>query len=155
MLKITPAEIITFSKVGNELVGTVDILNIVKYPITYKVKYQIDFKCCLSVAYCKLLSILLLFFVHLIIFDQIKTTSPEKFRVRPSTGILAPGASASISVVLQSGPNVTLLLNKDKFLVMCMEMNDLNASQQDIADIWKVNIILQNKKAKRFTIFFN
>lgn len=37
MLKIAPAEIITFSKVGNELVGTVDIYNIVKYPITYKV----------------------------------------------------------------------------------------------------------------------
>lgn len=37
MLKIVPAEIITFTKVGNELVGTVDILNIVKTPITYKV----------------------------------------------------------------------------------------------------------------------
>lgn len=71
-------------------------------------------------------------------FAQIKTTSPEKFRVRPSTGILLPGNSATINVVLQSGPNVTLLLNKDKFLVMCMEMKDLNASQQDIAEIWKV-----------------
>ncbi|XP_031618036.1 motile sperm domain-containing protein 2-like [Contarinia nasturtii] len=103
MLKIAPAEIITFSKVGTELIGSVDIFNIVKYPITYK----------------------------------IKTTSPEKFRVRPSTGILTPGSAVNISVVLQSGPNVTLLLNKDKFLVMCMEINDLNASQQDIADIWK------------------
>lgn len=37
MLKIAPAEIITFTKVGNELVGTVDICNIVKCPITYKV----------------------------------------------------------------------------------------------------------------------
>lgn len=43
MLKITPAEIITFSKVGNELVGTVDILNIMKYPITYKVKLFNEF----------------------------------------------------------------------------------------------------------------
>lgn len=42
MLKITPAEIITFSKVGNELVGTVDVVNNVKYSITYKVmqKYK-------------------------------------------------------------------------------------------------------------------
>lgn len=38
MLKISPAEIIAFSKVGNELIGTVDIVNIMKYPITYKVK---------------------------------------------------------------------------------------------------------------------
>lgn len=40
MLKIAPAEIITFAKVGNELVGTVDIYNIVKYPITYKVNFE-------------------------------------------------------------------------------------------------------------------
>lgn len=71
---------------------------------------------------------------------QIKTTSPEKFRVRPSTGILAAGNSTTINVVLQSGPNVTLLLNKDKFLVMCMEMSDLNLSQHEIADLWKVRI---------------
>lgn len=37
MLKITPAEIIPFTKKDDELVGTVDIQNIVKYPITYKV----------------------------------------------------------------------------------------------------------------------
>lgn len=59
--------------------------------------------------------------------------------MRPSTGILAPGTSITINVVLQSGPD-TLHLNKDKFLVMCMEMADLNASQQDIADIWKVSV---------------
>lgn len=70
---------------------------------------------------------------------QIKTTSPEKFRVRPSTGILTPGSSVTINVVLQPGPNVTLLLNKDKFLVMCMEMTDLNTSQHDIAELWKVS----------------
>lgn len=37
MLKIAPAEIIPFVKVENELVGTVEIQNIVKHPITYKV----------------------------------------------------------------------------------------------------------------------
>lgn len=42
MLKIAPTEVITFSKVGNELVGTVEIFNIVKYPITYKVIFQVD-----------------------------------------------------------------------------------------------------------------
>lgn len=58
--------------------------------------------------------------------------------MRPSTGILTPNTSTTVSVVLQSGPNVQLLLNKDKFLVMCMEIADLNATQQDIAEIWKV-----------------
>lgn len=40
MLKIAPAEIITFLKVDNELVGTVDIQNIVKFPIIFKVTTQ-------------------------------------------------------------------------------------------------------------------
>lgn len=37
MLRITPPEIIRFSKIDDEFIGAVDILNIVKYPITYKV----------------------------------------------------------------------------------------------------------------------
>lgn len=37
MLKISPGETITFQKTGNELLATVDIINMVKYPITYKV----------------------------------------------------------------------------------------------------------------------
>lgn len=32
-----------------------------------------------------------------------------------------------------------LLRNKDKFLVMCMELDDANATQQDIAELWKVS----------------
>lgn len=69
---------------------------------------------------------------------QIKTTSPEKFRVRPSTGVLAPGASTSINVVLQQGHQITTL-NKDKFLVMCMELgSDAGTSVQDITELWKV-----------------
>lgn len=60
--------------------------------------------------------------------------------MRPSTGILLPNASASISVVLQSGHNVTLLLNKDKFLVMSMELDDASATQHDIAELWKVSV---------------
>lgn len=69
-----------------------------------------------------------------------KTTSPEKFRVRPSTGILKPGASITISVVLQQGHQTTLLLSKDKFLVMSMELSgDGNISAQEIADLWKVS----------------
>ncbi|KAG4067466.1 hypothetical protein HA402_003290 [Bradysia odoriphaga] len=65
MLQINPQDAILFTKSGNELVGMVEITNIIQAPVTYK----------------------------------IKTTSPEKFRVRPSTGILSPGANAVINVV--------------------------------------------------------
>ncbi|KHJ77069.1 hypothetical protein OESDEN_23311 [Oesophagostomum dentatum] len=34
---------------------------------------------------------------------KIKTTSPEKFRVRPSMGLIAAGATEIIRVYLQSG----------------------------------------------------
>lgn len=140
-MKIAPAEIITFTKVGSELIGTVDIFNVINFPITYKVCEERLF----SFTFLHLIWSWL-WFCGFAFHKQIKTTSPEKFRVRPSTGILTPGSSTTISVVLQSGPNVTLLLNKDKFLVMCMEINDLNASQQDIADIWKVWIIKKEEK---------
>lgn len=78
---------------------------------------------------------------------KIKTTSPEKFRVRPSSGVLAPGASTSINVVLlqqQQQPGggvqqVAATLVKDKFLVMCMELTpDASTSTQDIAELWRV-----------------
>lgn len=68
---------------------------------------------------------------------QIKTTSPEKFRVRPSTGILAPGANSVINVVLQQGHQMPVL-TKDKFLVMCMELSsDASTTSHDIAELWK------------------
>lgn len=74
-------------------------------------------------------------------YEQIKTTSPEKFRVRPSTGVLAPGATTSINVVLQQG-QLLATLNKDKFLVMCMELSsDASTSLQDITELWKVYVM--------------
>lgn len=70
-------------------------------------------------------------------FLQIKTTSPEKFRVRPSTGILSPGANTIINVVLQQGHEMPVL-SKDKFLVMCMELSsDASTTSHDIAELWK------------------
>nr|XP_029730585.1 motile sperm domain-containing protein 2-like [Aedes albopictus]XP_029730586.1 motile sperm domain-containing protein 2-like [Aedes albopictus] len=103
MLRIIPQNNIVFTKSGNELVGNVEIINIHKEPITYK----------------------------------IKTTAPEKFRVRPSTGVLSPSATVTINVVLQHGHQV-ITLNREKFLVMCMAFtNDLSTSSQDLADLWK------------------
>lgn len=73
------------------------------------------------------------------IFFQIKTTSPEKFLVRPSSGILQPGTSAKINVTLQK--NFDLVnVNKDKFLVMSTylpENMDIHASHNQITEFWK------------------
>lgn len=103
MLRIIPQNNIVFTKSGNELVGNVEIINIHKEPVTYK----------------------------------IKTTAPEKFRVRPSTGVLPPGANVTVNVVLQHGQHV-ITLNREKFLVMCMAFtHDLSTSSQDLADLWK------------------
>lgn len=137
MLKISPGETITFQKTGNELLGTVDIINVVDYPITYKVNRS-DFNRHPS-HWSKLNWFFGFSFFFCLGISQIKTTSPEKFRVRPSTGVLAAGSSANINVVLQPGHNMTLLLNKDKFLVMCMELDDANITQQEIAELWKVS----------------
>lgn len=68
---------------------------------------------------------------------KIKTTAPEKFRVRPSTGVLSPGASVTINVVLQQGQQV-IALNREKFLVMCMAFgSDMSTSSHDLAELWK------------------
>lgn len=68
---------------------------------------------------------------------KIKTTSPEKFRVRPSSGVLLPQEQRSISVVLQQEYNVRGRLNVDRFLVMCFPIKDPNTPTQDLAALWK------------------
>lgn len=71
-----------------------------------------------------------------IISYKIKTTSPEKFRVRPSTGILVPAASVTISVVLQ--PDFQFpALSRDKFLVMNFPVDSADMTTQELAEIWK------------------
>ncbi|XP_054012731.1 motile sperm domain-containing protein 2-like [Hylaeus anthracinus] len=68
---------------------------------------------------------------------KIKTTSPEKFRVRPSLGVLLPQEQRTVSVVLQPGYNVRGLLHNDRFLVMCLPLKDANMSPQELATLWK------------------
>ncbi|KAL5291363.1 MOSPD2 family protein [Megaselia abdita] len=70
---------------------------------------------------------------------KIKTTSPEKFLVRPSSGILQPGTSAKIHVTLQKS-HTLVDINKDKFLVMSTylpENMDVHASHNQITELWK------------------
>ncbi|XP_032679586.1 motile sperm domain-containing protein 2-like isoform X2 [Odontomachus brunneus] len=68
---------------------------------------------------------------------KIKTTSPEKFRVRPSSGLLQPSEQKSITVVLQPGYDVRGLLHNDRFLVMCLPVKNADITAQDLHTLWK------------------
>ncbi|EAA11055.4 motile sperm domain-containing protein 2-like [Anopheles arabiensis] len=103
MLRIKPQNTITFSRLGNDLVGTVEITNVDTKDVSYKVK----------------------------------TTAPEKFRVRPSTGVLPPSASVNINVMLQQGQQMHTI-NREKFLVMCIGLTDeISTNPQDLTELWK------------------
>ncbi|XP_035785491.1 motile sperm domain-containing protein 2-like [Anopheles albimanus] len=68
---------------------------------------------------------------------KVKTTAPEKFRVRPSTGVLLPSGTVTINVVLQHGQQVNII-NREKFLVMCMGLtSDMSSNPQDLVELWK------------------
>lgn len=68
---------------------------------------------------------------------KIKTTAPDKFRVRPSTGVLAPSASATVNVILQQGQTINTL-SREKFLVMCMGLGkEMSTNSHDVAELWK------------------
>ncbi|EZA54168.1 hypothetical protein DMN91_000417 [Ooceraea biroi] len=68
---------------------------------------------------------------------KIKTTSPEKFRVRPSSGVLQPAEQKNVTVLLQPGYNIRGLLNNDRFLVMCLPLKNSNATVQELTTLWK------------------
>ncbi|XP_031828053.1 motile sperm domain-containing protein 2 [Nomia melanderi] len=71
------------------------------------------------------------------LFYKVKITSPEKFRVRPSSGVILPQTTRIVSVVLQPGYNLRGLLHNDRFLVMCLPLKDANTPAQEIAALWK------------------
>lgn len=74
-------------------------------------------------------------------FFKIKTTSPDKFRVRPSAGALNPGITTTINVVLQQGYHLSSAC-KDKFLVMCSPIPEgLEHTSQVINEIWKNKVM--------------
>ncbi|CAH1155749.1 unnamed protein product [Phaedon cochleariae] len=67
---------------------------------------------------------------------KLKTTSPEKFRVKPSTGCLAPGESAIVTVTLLVGFQLGGL-SRDKFLVMSTPLEASELSNLDLSELWK------------------
>ncbi|XP_040057083.2 motile sperm domain-containing protein 2 isoform X2 [Gasterosteus aculeatus] len=63
---------------------------------------------------------------------KVRTTAPEKYRVKPSNSCCDPGASVEIVVSLHGGSQAS---PQDRFLVMAAEMD--NAGSQDLTQFWK------------------
>lgn len=79
---------------------------------------------------------------------KIKTTSPQKFKVKPSTGIITPSERCSITVALQSGYNLHGLINNDKFLVMCLPIKSSTLTAQELTTIWKSSTPAEERRLK-------
>ncbi|XP_014324367.2 motile sperm domain-containing protein 2 [Xiphophorus maculatus] len=63
---------------------------------------------------------------------KVRTTAPEKYRVKPSSSRCEPGASVDIVVSLHGG---SLASPQDRFLIMAAEME--NAGSQELTQFWK------------------
>lgn len=75
------------------------------------------------------------------LFKKIKTTSPDKYRVRPSAGVIAIGQALNVTVHIQSGYSASQLV-RDKFLVMACTVESDSLSNQQLAEVWKVQVSL-------------
>merc|ERR1739848_389181 len=58
---------------------------------------------------------------------KVKTTAPRRYCVRPNSGKIMPTESATVSIMLQPAQNNDDL-NKHKFMVQAIEVNESNAS---------------------------
>ncbi|KAJ8415114.1 hypothetical protein AAFF_G00008120 [Aldrovandia affinis] len=66
---------------------------------------------------------------------KVRTTAPEKYRVKPSNSSCEPGASVDIVVSLHGGFQSS---PQDRFLVMAAEMeHNTGASSPELAQFWK------------------
>ena len=77
---------------------------------------------------------------------KIKTTSPEKYRVRPSTGSLGPTSQATIEIQVSGGQGAGLTpasLVRDKFLITAIYLEESLSLQdlkpQQLAEALKTN----------------
>ncbi|XP_014904443.1 motile sperm domain-containing protein 2-like, partial [Poecilia latipinna] len=63
---------------------------------------------------------------------KVRTTAPEKYRVKPSSSSCEPGASVDIVVSLHGGSQAS---PQDRFLIMAAEME--NTGSQELTQFWK------------------
>uniref|UniRef100_A0A0N5BWM1 Major sperm protein n=1 Tax=Strongyloides papillosus TaxID=174720 RepID=A0A0N5BWM1_STREA len=78
------------------------------------------------------------------IFYKIRITSPEKFRVRPSTGVLKANSQEIIRLYLQNEYKTSV--SRDRFLLMALAV-DGNLKFEDFGKIWQE--VSDNKKVER------
>ncbi|GAV03219.1 hypothetical protein RvY_13678 [Ramazzottius varieornatus] len=64
---------------------------------------------------------------------KVKTTAPEKFRVKPSFGCIDPGTSKSVEVTIQQGFLQTA--QRDKFLVLSAPV-EASKSSDELIQFW-------------------
>ena len=79
---------------------------------------------------------------------KVKTTSPKKYCVRPSSGVIEPGSVLAVQVIMQSqrDPPVSYADCRDKFLVQCVKV-DASAGEvtSETFDASKAREIKQTK----------
>jgi len=67
---------------------------------------------------------------------KIKTTSPDKYRVRPSMANLAPGKDCLIEIYAQQSPSAASLV-RDKFLITAVAVDRADMDLDEVAAILK------------------
>ncbi|KAG8228141.1 hypothetical protein J437_LFUL002796 [Ladona fulva] len=125
---ISPNDFLHFVNDGNTLSGNITLTNVSDGSISFKVtelkesqdKFHKEIRR-----------------TRRLLWGKVKTTTPDKFRVRPSTGILTAGASVTISIILQHGYQIPAY-SRDKFLVMCLPIESSSMDTQEIAELWKI-----------------
>jgi len=70
---------------------------------------------------------------------KIKTTSPEKYRVRPSSGLLSPSQETSVSLYVPTGHSGgnSPVAGKDKFLITAVYVEEEDVSSSRLQEILK------------------
>ena len=82
-----------------------------------------------------------MYVVILLLPPKVKTTSPEKYKVKPSISNLAAGASNAVEITVQSAHVASLTaaaVARDKFLVAVVPVDSDSLSYEEIADLTKV-----------------
>lgn len=67
---------------------------------------------------------------------KIRTTSPEKFRVRPSSGVIPGHGSQTITVTVQPGFTARVL-SRDRFLLMAVQVPKPTLTPQELQEVWQ------------------
>jgi len=83
---------------------------------------------------------------------KVKTTSPENYRVRPSSGLVAPEASVEVNIHLQ--PGHTENVGRDKFLILSALVPE-KEKLPELSTIWKQiprSSILEHRLRCRFEV---